>query len=70
METDKEYLRAFGQHIQELRKELGISQAELAFRIGFHRTYVGMIERGERNITLSNLLRLAKGLNKTVKDLF
>lgn len=70
METDKEYLRAFGQHIQKLRKELGISQAELAFRTGFHRTYVGMIERGERNITLSNLVRLAQGLNITIKDLF
>lgn len=70
METDKEYLKSFGQHIQELRKDIGISQAELAFRTGFHRTYVGMIERGERNITLSNLLRLAKGLNKNIKDLF
>lgn len=70
METDKEYLRAFGQHIQKLRKKLGISQAELAFRTGFHRTYVGMIERGERNITLSNLVRLAQGLNITIKDLF
>ena len=70
MKTDSEYLKMFGRQIQELRKELGISQAELAFRTGFHRTYIGMIERGERNITLSNLLRLAKGLNKNIKDLF
>lgn len=70
METNKDYLKFFGRHIQELRKELGISQEELAFRAGFHRTYIGMIERGERNITLSNLLRLAKGLNKNIKDLF
>lgn len=69
METDREYLKSFGLHIQKLRKILGISQEELAFRTGFHRTYIGMIERGERNITLSNLLKLAKGLNTNLKDL-
>lgn len=70
MHTDKQYLRLFGRHIQELRKKLGISQEELAFRAGFHRTYVGMIERGERNISLCNLLRLANGLGIDIKDLF
>lgn len=70
METNTEYIKSFGRHVQELRKRLGISQEELAFRTGFHRTYIGMIERGERNITLSNLIRLAKGLEVDVKELF
>lgn len=69
-ETDKEYLKSFGQNIQKLRKKLGISQEELAYRAGFHRTYVGMIERGERNITLSNLKKLAQALELDIKDLF
>ena len=70
METDREYLKSFGKRIQVLRKRLGISQEELAFKAGFHRTYIGMIERGERNISLSNLLKLAKGLETDIKDLF
>ena len=51
-------------------KKLGISQEELAFRAGFHRTYIGMIERAERNITLSNMKRLADALQINIKDLF
>ena len=70
METDREFLKSFGQNIQSLRKQLGISQEELADRAGFHRTYVGMIERGERNITLSNLKKLSKALELDIKDLF
>lgn len=53
-----------------LRKELGISQEELAYRAGFHRTYVGMIERAERNITLCNIKRVADALGVEIKDLF
>lgn len=70
METDKEYLKVFGKRIQVLRKNRGLSQEELAFKAGFHRTYIGMIERGERNISLSNLVKLAKGLETDIKDLF
>lgn len=70
METDITFLKEFGQKVQQRRKELGISQEELAFRAGFHRTYIGMIERAERNITLSNLKRLAEALQIKVKDLF
>lgn len=70
MDTNKEYIKTFGQHIQFLRKQQGISQEELAFKSGFHRTYIGMIERGERNISLSNLVKLARGLNMNIKDLF
>lgn len=70
METNLTLLREFGLKIQQLRKELGISQEELAYRAGFHRTYIGMIERAERNITLSNIKKLADALNVNIKDLF
>lgn len=70
METDRVFLTQFGAKVQQRRKELGISQEELAFRAGFHRTYIGMIERAERNITLSNLKRLADALEIKIYDLF
>ena len=70
METDILLLKDFGQKVQKRRKDLGISQEELAFRAGFHRTYIGMIERAERNITLSNIKRLADALQINIKDLF
>lgn len=70
METDKTLLQEFGLKVQQRRKELGISQEELAYRAGFHRTYIGMIERAERNITLSNLKRLADALGIELKELF
>lgn len=44
METDKLLLKTFGITVQTLRKGLGLSQEELAYRAGFHRTYIGMIE--------------------------
>ena len=43
MDTDREFLIEFGKKIQDLRKQLGLSQEELAYKVGFHRTYVGMI---------------------------
>ncbi len=70
METDKDLLKSFGLKVQAKRKELGLSQEELAFRAGFHRTYIGMIERAERNITLSNMKRLANALQIGIKDFF
>ena len=70
METDIILLKEFGLKVQKRRKELGISQEELAYRAGFHRTYIGMIERAERNITLSNLKRLADALQIKIKDFF
>ena len=48
---------------------LGITQEELADRAGVHRTYIGMIERGEKNITLLNIQKFASALNTTVRDL-
>lgn len=70
MDTDITLLKELGLKVQQRRKELGISQEELAYRAGFHRTYIGMIERAERNITLSNLKRLADALGVELKELF
>ncbi|MBL85848.1 MAG: transcriptional regulator [Winogradskyella sp.] len=60
----------FGKIIRELRKSKDISQEELGFRSNLHRTYIGMIERGEKNITLENIDKLAKGLDVSMKIIF
>lgn len=52
-----------GETVRRLREREGISQEELADRCGLHRTYVGSVERGERNVSLANIVRLAKALN-------
>jgi transcriptional regulator with XRE-family HTH domain len=59
----------FGKKIRAVRKKLGISQEELGFRAGIHRTYVGSIERGEQNISIDNIHRLAKALKVEPKEL-
>jgi transcriptional regulator with XRE-family HTH domain len=60
----------FGRRLRELRRARGLSQEELAFRAGLHRTYVSSAERGERNVALVNLERLAKALGVQIRDLF
>lgn len=68
---DKEpILLAFGHRVQELRKERNLSQEQLADLAGVHRTYIGMIERAEKNITLCNIVRIANALKVSIKDLF
>ncbi|MCE5313988.1 MAG: helix-turn-helix transcriptional regulator [Armatimonadota bacterium] len=51
-----------GQVIQARRSKLGYSQESFADAIGVHRTYIGSVERGERNVTLKNLMLIAEGL--------
>lgn len=60
----------FGKIIRELRKGKDISQEELGFRSNLHRTYIGMIERGEKNISLENIENLSKGLDVSMKLIF
>jgi len=60
---------AFGKRMKALRLELGLSQESLAERSNLHPTYVGSVERGERNISLENILALARGLRCSSKDL-
>ena len=66
----KKILVAFGERVRELRKEKRLSQEELADKAGLHRTYIGMIERGEKNITLTNIEKISKALELTIKELF
>lgn len=53
----------FGRNVQVARQALNISQEELAFRAGLHRTYIGMVERAERSISLQNAKKIADALN-------
>jgi len=66
----KEILINFGKKVRDERLKLGLSQEELASRAGVHRTYIGMIERAEKNITLENIEKIAKSLNLKIKDIF
>lgn len=60
-EKDPELL-AFGRRLAGLRREAGLTQEALAERAGLHWTYVGQVERGERNLSYKNVLKLADGL--------
>ncbi len=65
----KEVLIKFGNKVREERLSLGLSQEELAARAGVHRTYVGMIERAEKNITLTNIEKIAKALKLSIDEI-
>jgi transcriptional regulator with XRE-family HTH domain len=61
---------AFGQTIRAYRTRRHISQEELASRSGLHRTYVSGIERGQRNLSLESILKLAEALEVSPRELF
>ncbi|KJY66428.1 helix-turn-helix domain-containing protein [Vibrio nigripulchritudo] len=61
--TKIEIQQQFGKRLKTLRKEQNLSQEELAHASSLDRSYVGQVERGERNITLENIFKLAAGLN-------
>ncbi len=67
METVQE---RFGEKVRRVRRARGLSQEELAHRAGVHRTYLGGIERGERNPSLKNMAGIAEALGVTLSDLF
>jgi transcriptional regulator with XRE-family HTH domain len=62
--------KQFGNRVKDLRLAKGFSQEELAFRAGMHRTYLGGIERGERNPSLKNIAAIANALDVTLRELF
>ncbi|MDP4099126.1 helix-turn-helix domain-containing protein [Paenibacillus sp. P96] len=67
---DKEILNLVGAQIRSLRKERGLSQEALGEKGGFHFTYIGQIERGEKNVALLNLAKIADALDVNVSQLF
>ena len=66
---NEDVLQAFGQHLATLRQERGWSQDMLAQRSGLSRSYVGGVERGQRNLALLNICRLAEALGITPAQL-
>lgn len=68
--TKKDVLIKFGHRVREERQKRNLSQEEFADLAGVHRTYIGMIERAEKNITLENIEKIAKALNISIPDLF
>ena len=67
--VNKYLITEFGERIKQLRNLNELSQEKLSFITGFHRTYIGMIERGERNISLTNIAVFAKVFNLSVSEL-
>lgn len=66
---DKQFRVFLGKNLRAYREKKSLSQEQLGKLAGVHRTYVGMVERGEKNITLQNMLRFAGALKIQVRDL-
>ncbi|OGX19813.1 MAG: transcriptional regulator [Omnitrophica WOR_2 bacterium RBG_13_44_8b] len=62
-------LKKFGENVKKLRKAKGWSQEELSKKSGLHRTYIGSIERGERNVSLINVQRISEALKVFIRDI-
>ena len=69
MFMNSKILKKFSHRVKTLRLEKGWSQEELARRADLHRTYIGSIERHERNVSLLNIERIAKALKVNIKAL-
>jgi len=67
-DTDK-YVRRFGQRVRMIREEKQLSQEELADRANVHRTYIGMIERGEKNATIVTIVKISGALEVPATEL-
>ena len=68
--NDKHFLQQVGSRIRELRNARGLTQAQLAQSCGLHRTFIGSVERGERNVAILNLHLIAKALRAPLTDFF
>lgn len=66
---DRHFLQQVGFQIREVRISRGLTQAELAKSCGLHRTFIGSVERGERNVAILNLRLIAKSLRVPLTDL-
>lgn len=67
--THQLVLIKFGKQVQKVRQSKGITQEELAADLAMHRTYIGLIERGQRNPTIRTLYKIAKALKVPASDL-
>mgnify|MGYP000150213668 CR=1 FL=1 len=65
----KAYLKQIGRNIRKFRKEKGIYQEELAFKANLDRSYIGGVERGERNVSALNIKKVAEALKISPKEL-
>jgi transcriptional regulator with XRE-family HTH domain len=70
MDSKEKILVKFGERVRFFRKQKGLSQEQLAFKADLHRTYIGMIERAEKNITLINIEKIAIALDVSITELF
>ena len=70
VETRRTIINAIGRNVRRERLRLGLSQEKLAFAADLHPNYVGFVERGERSITVVNLVKLAKALKVPAYRLF
>lgn len=61
--------KKLGEKLRRLRKKQGLSQEELGFKANLHRTYIGSIERGEQNVSVDNIHKIAKALKVSPKEL-
>lgn len=62
--------RDFGTRVRELRTKQGFSQETFADAVGLHRTYIGTVERGEQNVSIDNISKIAKALGVSLQQLF
>ena len=67
---EKTIQNSFGSKVRSLRKSIGVSQEVLAEKSGLDRSYVGGVERGERNISLGNIEKIALALEVEIRELF
>lgn len=66
---EKNIAEKFGENVRKFRNLQGITQEDLAEKSELHRTYIGMVERGERNISLNNAYRIATALNVSLSEM-
>lgn len=69
MTEEQNYLKGFAENVKRKRELQGLSQEKLAERAELHRTYIGMVERMERNPSLVSVYKIAKGLGTDIKEL-
>jgi transcriptional regulator with XRE-family HTH domain len=67
---DREFLQHIGHRLREAREKRGLTQAEVATRCELHRTFIGSVERGERNLSILNLRLIARSLRLSLSKLF